>query len=81
MSIGNVEEIDSLMEMLGNAKQRAIFNRTKMSILEKVMTQEEIDAEVMKQQLRQIIAIKYPQPLAPYGSPFWCVARAMAVYR
>lgn len=44
-------------------------------------SQAEIDLFVSLEWIRQIIARKYPQPLAPYGSPFWCVARAMAVYR
>ena len=43
-------------------------------------SQAEIDLFVSLNWIRAIIARKYPQPLTPYGSPFWCVARAMKVY-
>ena len=73
MSVGNLEEIESLIEMLAAAKERTIKGNV-------TLVAGDMPVCLELNWIRQVIARKYPQPLTPYGSPFWCVARAMRVY-
>ncbi len=66
-------EIDNLMDMLAAAKERAIKGNV-------TLVAGEMPVCLELNWIRAIIGRKYPQPLTPYGTPFWCVARAMKVY-
>jgi len=44
-------------------------------------SQAEIDLFVSLNWIREIIARKYPQPLTPYGTPFWVVGRMRSFYK